>query len=173
MFFKVRILLRNLVLFSMILFMACKNSRIKKLETQSGRYSARVETSAGDHIERIDSDTLNFLTFPFNVAEFTNKRNQKTRVFLVGESISSGRKVDFHPFAKLTYNDGSENTVIVARPTNPNLITAPINNYFDFISIYYGVQKMIETWVTYSKGFDSLKSLNWENDSRAIEFLDS
>ncbi|WP_235298407.1 hypothetical protein [Portibacter marinus] len=150
---------------------SCKNSRINRLEGKEGRYMAKIVTSAGDHIDKLNNDTLDYLVFPFNVAEFSGNRNQKKTVFIIGKSINTGQNVSFLPLATLTYNNGEERKVIVARPTNPQLVTAQIENYYDLISVHYGVQKLIETWITYSKGFGSLKYMEWNNEDSAINFL--
>lgn len=158
------------IIFLTLFLSSCKNARLKSTDGKEGRYMAKVAISAGDHIDYLSSDTLSYVTFPFNVATFENSKKEERKVFLIGTSIKKGENVSFLPVAKLNYTDEEDHEVIVGRPTNQRYITAQINDYFDLISTHYGVQKVIETWLIYSKGFDSVKSIDWETRIRQWTF---
>ncbi|GLR18379.1 hypothetical protein [Portibacter lacus] len=157
----------------LLLFASCKNSRLNKLSEEGKGYVAQIEISAGDYIDHINKDTLDYLTFPFNVGIFENSRKQEKQVFIIGKSIRQGQKISFKPISKLTYIDraGVSNVLIVARPTELKYVTAKVDNFFELISVHYGIQKMIEIWITYSKGYGEAKEVKWENEDMAINYL--
>lgn len=159
----------------LILLASCKNNRINELKESEGRFLVEVAVSAGDHIDQLHGDTLEFLAFPFNLGVYEDKKMRKREVIIVGKKIRSGQNVSVLPFAKLTYKekDGRNIQVVVARPTKASLITAKVENYFELISVHYGVQKMIETWILYAKGYGETYDIKWESEEAAIEFITS
>lgn len=165
----------NFLLFILVLIFlsSCKNSRLNKLDGKSGGYIAKIAVSAGDHIDHINNDTLNFLAFPYNVGVFENARKQTREVIIIGESLRHGLNVSFKPIAKLTYKTrlGETRILIIARPTELKYVTAQVDDFFELISVHYGIQKMIETWITYANGLGSSTELTWENEDKAINYL--
>ena len=158
-----------------VLICSCKNDRINKLKENEGKYTVKIAVSAGDHINTLQSDTSKFMVYPFNVGVFEDKRMKKKEVIVVGTKIRGGQEISIKPIAKLTYRkkDGKIVEMLVARPTQASLITAKVENYFDLISVHYGIQKMIETWILYANGYGTTYDIKWENEEAAIEYINS
>lgn len=155
-------------------FSSCKNSRISKLSERESKYVVNIETSAGDDIDYAQNDTLNFMAFPMNVGVFKGNKNREKKVFIIGKSIKKGEKIGFKPFALVQYKDRDlgELTIVIARPLDSGLVTAKIDSYFEFISAFYGVQQVLETWIKNSKGYGSVSNITWENEIKALDFLE-
>jgi hypothetical protein len=94
---------------------------------------------------------------------------------VVGKRTRSGQVISVKPVAKVTYKneDNAMEEMIVVRPIDEKLITAKIDNYFELISVHYGIQKMIDTWILYSRGLGKASDVRWENEDKAIEFFSS
>lgn len=153
---------------------ACNNSRISKLNEKEIQYVGKIKISAGDDIDYIEDDTLNYLTYPMNVALYKGAKGIERKVMVIGKSIKKEQNVGFKPFALLRYETAKSdtNTIVMARPLDDKLVTAEINNYFEFISIFYGAQQLIETWIKNEKGFGSVRSMLWYNEEEAIKYLE-
>lgn len=160
---------------SIFLFLSsCNNSRISKLSEKETGYVGKIKISAGDHIDYINNDTLSFMTFPMNVAVYNGNKGKAIKVFIVGTSIKKEKSVEFRPFALLRkgFYDSQMEQIVVARPIEEDMITAKVDNYFEFISVHYGVQKLIETWVKNSNGYGSVEKIEWFNEEEAIKFIE-
>ena len=158
----------------LLLLGACNNSRISKLSEKEGAYVGKIILSAGDDVNYIDKEPLGFMAFPMNVAYFKNSRKEDKLVYIVGKSINVDQNVAFSPFALLHYNDKSntKNTIVIAKPVEAKWTTAEISNFYEFISVHYGVQQVLEVWVRNMNGYGSAKNISWENEEKAIEYLD-
>ena len=164
-----------LCILSIFLFLgACNNSRISKLNERDARYVGKIKISAGDHIDYIENDTLNFLAFPMNVALYAGNKEKAIKVYVIGKSVKKEKSVGFRPFALLRKSDqnGKVEQIVLARPVSEDLVTAKVDNYFEFISVHYGVQKLIEAWVKNADGYGSVKDVEWFNEEAAIKFLE-
>jgi len=159
----------------LIMLCACKNDRINKLNDNADRYKVRIAVSAGDHINPIHGDTSSFMVYPFNIGVFKDKRQNEKEVIVVGKKVRDGQEIGIKPIAKLTYKkkDGEVIEMLVARPTKSNLITAKVEDYFELISVHYGIQKMIETWILYANGYGTTFDIKWEDEEAAIEYITS
>lgn len=162
------------MIFIVFIVAGCKNSRLSRFSEMEGAYIGTIGVSAGDVIDYINSDTLNFMAFPMNVATMTTKKGIEKTIFIVGSAIKKEQIVAFKPVALLRYYnaDKTENFIVIAKPLDNQLVTADINTYFELISVHYGVQKIIETWVKNAKGYGSVTELFWENEIKAQEYLD-
>ena len=152
---------------------SCKNSRLSRFKDRSAKFVGTVKVSAGDDIDYMLEDTLNFMAFPMNVALYKNKQGKEKIVYIIGKSVKKEQNIGFQPFAKLNYTDHEHGDleVVLSIPGKKDLVTADINNYFEFISLHYGVQKIIEEWVKNAKGFGSTSKIEWQNEAKAIEYL--
>ncbi len=153
---------------------SCKNSRISKLNDKEELYVGKVLVSAGDHIDYVRNDTLKFMTYPFNVALFSDKKDVEKEVYIIGKKVDKGDKIAFRPFAKLTFENavqGRLEEVVLAIPAQKDRRTAEINDYFEFISVHYGVQQVVESWTKSARGFGSVKNLTWSDEQKAKDFL--
>ena len=158
----------------LLLSSACNNSRISKLNEKEGAYVGKIILSAGDDVDYVDNEPLGFMAFPMNVAYYKNSREEKKLIYIVGKSINRDQNVAFSPFALLHYKDQSsnENTIVIAKPLEPKWTTAEISNFYEFISVHYGVQQVLEVWIRNMNGYGSAKNITWENEEKAIAYLD-
>lgn len=164
-----------ILLMTVLVICSCKNRGIGKLDEMDGKYRVKIVVSAGESINDLNSDTLNFLNYPFNIGIKDKKKSDKTQVIVIGKRTRSGQVISVKPIAKVTYRNQDQEMVemIVVRPTEEKLITAKIDNYFELLSVHYGIQKMIDTWILYSHGLGKASDLKWENEDKAIEFFSS
>jgi hypothetical protein len=158
-----------------LLICSCKNQGIGKLDEQQGKYQVKIAVSAGDNINEISLDTLNFLNYPFNIGVPHKGKSTSKQVIVIGKRMKSGQVVGVKPVAKVSYKNAAGDIVamIVARPTKESLITARVQNYFELLSVHYGIQKIIDAWILYSEGLGKASDIKWESEDEAIEFFSS
>ncbi len=152
---------------------SCKNAKLSKLAETHDAFLGKVVVSAGDDIDYSKGDTLDFMAFPMNVLHLDEKRPSGKRIYLIGKSLAKNTLVAFKPVALLQVNrDEIEEKIVIATPLDETLQTARINTFFELLSAQYGVQKVIETWETNVYGYGSNVELEWDNEERAVDFLE-
>lgn len=157
-----------------ILVISCSNSRMSKIDEKGPSYSANIAISAGDDIDHIHKDTLEFMTYPMNVGIYKNNRKQERLVYIIGKRLSRGSKVGFEPVGLINVigSDGSTEKRVIARPFDLEKATAKMSNYLELISAHYGVQQVLEAWIKNEKGYGSVNEIQWQDEEKAKEYLD-
>lgn len=151
-------------------FMACRRPKfdISKLveEYETKGLQVWMNRKAGSIDDKID-----YLPAPFNEAHTFNAAEDTLRVLILAPALEQ-KQLRVIPFAMLQLRY-SNTTVpyIIAYPAESHLRSMYPQDYDDFMTRYYSVKWIIETWFSNHLGLGKVKNILWDSGAVANEYI--
>ncbi len=177
--------------------LACQNTNLRNAGSISiplpptkldGTYQAMIETGMGDftrHTYNLTSktidtilplDTTSFLPLPINLGFIAKEQDDqiiKIPTWVIGKRIDPGKTLSIVPLGLLQYEEaGKSIEVAVVVPQDPNLKTISAVKFQTFIIDYDSLKFSIEYWLRHRHGLGSISRLAWEDELKALEYLE-
>lgn len=98
----------------------------------------------------------------------------KTEILTLSKPVAQGEKIYIEPVAFLEYkSNGQNNYVIIAVPTNKDLISIDVVDLVDLSVKFSSVKRIIEQWYSSYNGLGKNQVVKWGNKSEALKMIQS
>ncbi|MBK8503002.1 MAG: hypothetical protein IPL46_12765 [Saprospiraceae bacterium] len=155
-------------------------------------YQVFVETPAGSsttlsynhHDNRFDTLTLplgglkhDYLPYPLNACFFPlwiQDSLVKVPAWLLSTSVPAGGSIRINILGIIEYKEsGVSKKELLVLPNDAQYQTIQVDRFRDFIILYDPVKFIFETWLKNRHGIGLVSQMNWQDEEKAREYLES
>jgi hypothetical protein len=172
-------------------YVPSKTLKIPRLEIDSV-YQVFVETPAGlsttlsynQHDNQFDTLTetqgglkQDYLPYPLNACFFPLWMQDslvKLPAWLLSRSLPAGDSIKINLLGMIEYKEsGVSKKELLVLPVDAKYQTIQVDRFRDFIILYDPVKFIFETWLKNRHGIGLVSQMNWQDEEKAREYLES
>ena len=117
------------------------------------------------------TENYDYLPALFNEAHAYNAAEDTLRVIVLSPALDQ-KQLRVIPFATLKIRQGNKLiSYVISYPAESHLRSMNPADFDDFMTRYYSVKWMIETWFSNYKGLGTIKIVGWDNGVVTNEYI--